>query len=368
MIWLAGLALLCAVGPTLLFLRNLAALRPPPAAPSPNAPAAVLIPARDEEPNIAAAVEAGLASGAAEVLVLDDDSSDQTAAIVRQLALRDPRVRLIEGQPLPPGWLGKNFACAQLAEATSQPVLIFVDADVCLTTCAAPRLAAFLHEANAQLASGVPRQMTGTFSEQLLVPLIQFLLLGFLPLERMRASRHQAYGTGCGQLFVADAEAYRASGGHAAMRASVHDGLSLPKRFRARGFMTDLCDATDVATCRMYRSNREVWRGLGKNVVEGLGAPAIIGPATLILLLGQVLPFALLFAKSTAVFALALLGCVSVFVLRFAALRRFHQPWLGLILHPLAIVALLGIQWFGLLRHLAGRPARWKGRSLGRTT
>lgn len=368
MIWLAALACLCALGPTLLFLRNLVVLRTPPAAETGTAPAAVLIPARDEERNIAAAVRAALGSGASEVLVLDDNSSDQTAAIVRQLAAEDGRVRLIEGQPLPPGWLGKNFACAQLAAATVQPVLIFVDADVRLTSAAAPRLAAFLREANARLASGVPRQLTGTVSEQVLVPLIHFVLLGFLPLARMRASRHPAYGTGCGQLFVVDAAAYRASGGHAAIRERVHEGLELPKQFRRKGFATDVFDATDVATCRMYRSNAEVWRGLAKNVHEGLGAPAVIGPATLILLLGQVLPFVLLFAKSTAVFALALLSCISMFALRFAAWRRFRQPWLGLVLHPLAIVALLAIQWLGLLRHLAGRPARWKGRSLGATT
>ena len=124
-----------------------------------------------------------------------------------------------------------------------------------------------------QLASGVPRQITNTFSDILLIPLIQFVLLGFLPLARMRASRDPVYGTGVGQLIVADAAAYRTSGGHEAIRDRIHDGFALPKNFRRHGFATDLFDATEIATCRMYRTNREVWAGLSKNTIEGLGAP-----------------------------------------------------------------------------------------------
>ena len=188
MIWFAALTLLCAAGPALLFLRNLRALRPPPVSTGATIRAAVLIPARDEEENIEATVYAALDSGAAEVIVLDDGSSDRTAEIVRQIAARESSLRLISSQPLPAGWCGKNFACAQLAAATGEPVLIFVDADVRLAPGAAPRLAALLEQSGAQLTSGVPREITITFSEQLLIPLIHFLLLGFLPLNRMRRS------------------------------------------------------------------------------------------------------------------------------------------------------------------------------------
>ncbi len=358
MIWLAAVSFFCALGPALLFARNLAALRPPPL--RDGAAVSVLIPARDEERNIAAAVEASLGSGATEVIVCDDDSTDRTAEIVRQSG-----ARLIAGQLLPSGWRGKNFACAQLAEAATQPVLILVDADVRLAPNAAPRLAAFLRESGAELASGVPRQITETFSEQLLVPLIHFVLFGFLPLDRMRRSQHPAYGTGCGQLFVADAAAYRASGGHAAIRGRIHDGLALPKKFREHGFRTDLCDATDVAVCRMYRTNAEVWAGLTKNTIEGLGAPGLIGPATLVLLLGQVVPFLLLFSRSRAVFWCAFAAVLCVLHVRLTARARFRQPWLSVVLHPLGVVALVAIQWFGLARHWRGRAPQWKGRSLG---
>ncbi len=365
MSWLALLALGCAAGPAWLFLRNLSALRPPPEVAAAPARAAILIPARNEERNILAALQAALGSGAAEVLVLDDGSSDRTAEIVRQRAAGHPEIRLLTGEPLPAGWGGKNFACAQLAAATEQPILIFADADVCLAPGSAARLVAFLAESGAALASGVPRQVTVTFSEQLLVPLIHFVLLGFLPLERMRASNHPAYGTGCGQLFVAGAEAYRKSGGHGAIRGSLHDGLTLPRNFRRSGFRTDLFDATEVAVCRMFRGEAEVWRGLSRNTTEGLGAPALIVPATLLLLLGQVAPFGLLGAAGPIARSLGAAAVVCALLPRIVAVVRFRQPLLGLVLHPLGILALLGIQWFGWARRFLGRPARWKGRSLG---
>ncbi len=364
MIWLAGLSLLCAGVPALLFLFNLGLYRPAPRAGEAANGTAVLIPARDEEAKIEQAVRAALASGANEVLVLDDNSSDRTAEIVRQIAQTEPRLRLLRGQPLPLGWGGKNFGCAQLAAATSASILIFVDADVQLAAGSASRLVAFLRKSGAQLASGVPRQIAVTFSERLLIPLIHFLLLGFLPLWRMRRTRHPAYGAGCGQLFVAEAAAYRACGGHRAIRARIHDGLALPKKFREHGFATDMFDATDLATCRMYQRDAEVWRGLAKNTHEGLGAPAVILPVTLLLLGGQVLPFVLLGVGGSGMARLIAAGaCALVFLPRLVAAHRFGQPLLGVILHSGAIVALLGIQWFGLIRFSLGRPPHWKGRA-----
>lgn len=136
MLWLSLLSFLCAAGPAALIFRNLTLLRPPPQKPKASAGTAALIPARDEERNIAGAIEAALASDATEIIVLDDGSSDRTAEIVRQLP-----ARLLEGAPLPGGWRGKNFACAQLAEAASQPVLIFAALPDFARTCLTRRRA-----------------------------------------------------------------------------------------------------------------------------------------------------------------------------------------------------------------------------------
>jgi hypothetical protein len=227
-------------------------------------------------------------------------------------------------------------------------------------------MAAFLRTSHADLISGVPHQETVTLGEKLLIPLIHFLLLGFLPLHRMRQSLHPAYGSGCGQLFMARREAYIASGGHESIHTSLHDGLTLPRAFRRAGCMTDLFDATEIATCRMYRNWPEVWRGLAKNAGEGLAAPAMLVPATLWLLGGQVLPvICLLGARPDTWIGLAVagLGTVAAYYPRWQAWRRFRQSSLGACLHPIGVVVLLGIQWYAFICARLGWPQQWKGRA-----
>src|SRR5262249_60422560 len=90
-----------------------------------------------------------------------------------------------------------------------------------------------------------------------------------------------ALGAGCGCVCVARRAAYDPVGGHAAVRDSLHDGITLPRAFRRAGRRTDLCDATDLAVCRMYRNGRELWAGLAKNAREGLAHPSAIVPRTL---------------------------------------------------------------------------------------
>jgi hypothetical protein len=357
--------------PALLFRANLRSYRPPPSATGGGAsrPAiSVLIPARNEAGSVGAALEAVLTSRGVEmeVVVLDDQSEDATAEIVSAFAGRDTRVRLLRGEPLPAGWCGKQYACRTLANAAAHALLAFLDADVRLAPDALLRLAAFLEESGADLVSGVPLQETGTLLEKIVLPLIHFVLLGFLPLGRMRRSRHPAYGAGCGQVFLARRNAYESSGGHAAIRASLHDGVTLPRAFRAAGFRTDLCDMTAIATCRMYRSAREVWRGLGKNAAEGLASPGMILPATALLLGGQVLPFLLLAAAAwipVAATCFALLAAVAAYYPRVAGIKRFRQPWRGALLHPAGILVFLAIQWLAFIRKMMRRPSTWKGRS-----
>jgi hypothetical protein len=243
-----------------------------------------------------------------------------------------------------------------------------MDADVRLAPDALARMGGFMSRSGVALASGVPRQELGTHSERLLLPLIHFVLLGFLPMHAMRRTRWPSMSAGCGQLFIARREAYEKCGGHAMLRDSLHDGIKLPRVFRRAGFPTDLFDPTDVATCRMYQTNPETWRGLGKNATEGLAAPGTIFPMTALLLGGQVLPLALLtFAPMLSPLALTLTAAATAlaFVPRLVAAARFRQPLASALLHPLGVLALLAIQWHALARHVLGRPAEWKGRSYG---
>jgi hypothetical protein len=366
---LAAVALALAALPALLYWVNLLLYRPP-AAPAPGVTpsVSVLIPARNEERSIAAAVEAALLSTGVdlEVVVLDDHSSDRTAGIVAEMAAGDARVRLVRAPDLPAGWCGKQHACWVLARLARRPLVLFLDADVRLAPGGLARLCAFRESSGADLVSGFPRQETGTWLERLVIPLIHFILLGFLPILWMRRSRRLALGAGCGQLFLAGQAAYEVMGGHAAIRTTLHDGVKLPRAFRAAGLMTDLCDATEVATCRMYRGGAQLWHGLAKNATEGLAAPALIVPATLVLLGGQVLPVALLAAVPwlpAEAGWLAAAGTALVYSTRLAGVVRFRQSLLGALLHPAGVVVLVAIQWYALVRQLAGKPARWKGRS-----
>jgi hypothetical protein len=368
MVALAAAACAFAAIPALLFFRNLFLYRTPPLPPRDSSPpVSLLIPARNEERSIAAAVEAALASRGVEleVLVLDDHSEDATADIVAAIAVRDERVRLLRAPPLPEGWCGKQHACAVLASAAQHPFLAFVDADVRLSPDGLARLAGFLQASSADLVSGLPRQQTETFLERLVLPLIHFVLLGFLPMSRMRRRSHPAYAAGCGQLFLTRRCSYEKAGGHAAIRDSLHDGLTLPRAFRRIGLRTDLCDATALAVCRMYRGGAELWQGLGKNATEGLAHPARVLPATLLLLGGQVMPLLLLAASPWLPLPAAILaaaGTLLLYLPRLAGMRRFRQSALGAVLHPLGVIVLLAIQWQGLVRKVLGRPAAWKGR------
>jgi len=355
--------------PALLYLRNTRLFRPPPA-PSGTAVSpqiSVLVPARNEEGAIAACVESVLASTGVEieVIVLDDHSDDHTAEVVREIARKDLRVRLEVAPPLPAGWCGKQHACFVLSKHARFPILTFLDADVRLAPDALARMAAFLDASKAALVSGFPRQETGTLLERLLIPLINWLLLCYLPMRPMRKYRFPGLGAGCGQWFVTRRDAYDRVGGHAAVRASLHDGVTLPRAYRKAGFMTDLCDATDLAVCRMYRSARGVWMGLAKNAREGLGAPEAIWVWTVLLVGGQVLPFALLGCAGMsggAEAALAATAAGLAYLPRLDAARRFRQSRLGAVLHPLGIVLLLLIQWYARFRGLLGMPVGWKGR------
>ncbi len=372
---IAFVCLFLAVGPCVLFLANLLVYRrirgtspdSPQCEPIPEL-ISVLIPARNEEQNIAATLTSVLANKHAdyEVVVLDDHSTDRTAEIVREFGARHPRVRLESAPPLPEGWCGKQHACHVLSRLARGNWLVFLDADVRLQPDALVRMRQFIVRTGAALASGVPRQETRTFGEQLLLPLIHFVLLAFLPMHAMRRTLRPAFSAGCGQLFIASKAAYLACGGHSELRNSLHDGIQLPRAFRRAGYKTDLFDATDLAVCRMYHSSRETWQGLGKNAVEGLAAPATIIPMTFLLFGGQVLPFLLLLGTGDfPSYAIMVAACAAglAWTPRFIAAFRFQQPLLSAVLHPVGILALLAIQWLALLRHCRSVPATWKGRA-----
>jgi hypothetical protein len=369
--WLAVLCCLMAGLPAVLFLRNLPLYRrAPQPRPGAGTPAvSVLIPARNEEESIRGAVESVLASQGVEVevIVLDDHSTDKTGQIVLGMAMKDDRINIEAAPALPPGWCGKQHACAALAKHASHPILVFMDADVRLSRDGLARMTAFLEKSRAALISGIPRQKTGTLLERLVIPLTHFVLLGLVSLDGMRNTRKPNYSAGCGQLMMVRRDLYFKMGGHTAIRESLHEGIKLPRAFRFVGLSTDLFDATDVATCRLYQSGGDLWRGLSKNATEGLGSPAVIVPATALLLLGQVLPVVLLWLAyihvlSQVVLQFSIAATVLAYLPRFLGMVRFRQSFIGALLHPLGVLIFLALHWHAFARMVLGKPADWKGR------
>jgi hypothetical protein len=364
---LGWIALFLAGGPFLLALWNLRLYRVPPLEPlsaggrRQGAEAiSVLIPARNEAGNIRDAVACILANRGIEIdlVVLDDGSTDTTPDILRAIA--DPRLRVVDGIGLPPGWSGKQHACMALAKQARHNLLVFVDADVRLAPDALRRMANYMQSHDVGLASGFPRQRVVTWSEQLLIPLIHFLLLGYLPMALMQKSPAPGFGAGCGQLFIARRADYDRAGGHTAIRTSLHDGITLPRAFRRVGSMTGLFDATDLAECRMYDATGPLWEGLTKNATEGMATRLGLPVWTAVLAGGHVLPLVLvLFAPSWQA-ALAFVLSIGV---RLILAERFQQPAVSALLHPVGILALLVVQWAALIRSLRGRPATWRGRA-----
>ena len=369
--WSALGCLFPAALPALVYCMNLRHYRVPPSPSGHIGPVSILIPARNEEKTIGDALTTAVAASGGvdiEIVVLDDGSTDRTAEIVTRMSETDGRVRLANAPPLPAGWCGKQHACHVLAGLAHHDIFLFLDADVRLEPGSIGRLAGFLRDSQADLVSGVPRQETFTVLEHLLIPMIHFVLLGFLPLERMRQSRDPSLAAGCGQLFMATRSGYLASGGHAAIRSTLHDGIKLPRSFRQAGLMTDLCDATPLARCRMYDGFVATWKGLGKNATEGLGNPRLIIPATLLLLAGQVAPFVILIWGIVSGVAwpgivMAACGCVLALLPRLVSAVICRQSFLGALFHPVGIVLLLAIQWQALLKSFLGVGSTWRGRT-----
>jgi hypothetical protein len=358
-----GIVLLAlAAFPAVLTLMNLAALRATPRhRPQGEVLVSILIPARNEAENIGPALDCALASMGVpvEILVMDDGSTDATAEIARAYAARDARVTLLTAPPLEEGWTGKVHACHHLAQAAHGTHFLFTDADVRLSPHAAASLAGHAQASGAKLVSAVPRQVMTSLGECLTVPTINFLLLGYLPMGFMRLSRDPGLGAACGQLILMDAEAYRQTGGHEAIRSLIHDGIQLARLFRRKGFMTDLVPGERLASCRMYRSFDEAWAGFAKNAREGMATPAGLPIWTFLLLGGHVLPFGLLAVAPTIPVLLA--ACLSLSTRAIVTVTTRENP-LSIPLHPFTILVGLAIQWSVLLRIGSARRAGWKGR------
>ena len=345
-------------------LINLRAVRTPAADPAPVAErVSVLLPVRDEADRVHGCLTRLLDQldvPDLEILVLDDQSTDGTADVVRRAAGDDPRVRLLTGAPPPPGWLGKPHACQQLAEAATGSVLVFLDADVRLAPHALAAAVGLLRDAGLDLVSPYPRQLAETVGERLLQPLLAWSWLTTLPVWLVERSPRESLSAANGQLIAVDAVAYRAAGGHGAVRDRVLDDIGLMRAVKRSGGRAGVADGSRIAQCRMYEGWSQVRDGYTKSLWEAFGSPAgAAGVMAGLALLYVVPPAAALRGSATG-----LAGYLAAVVGRYAIAERTGGRSLpDCLAHPASVVLLGWLTADSWRRHRRGTLA-WKGRRL----
>jgi chlorobactene glucosyltransferase len=330
-----------------------------------------VIPARNEEAEIDRAVRSHLAQeyGNFQVVVVDDRSTDGTAAILEKLRREDPRLRVVSGAEPPEGWLGKPHALWLGAGAADGDILLFVDADVRYDPRTLSEAVTVLEEQAIDLLTFYPRFEMRGFWENVLLPYLAvgvFLGLGFL--AAMRRFRRLALGAGVGNLVRRSV--YDAVGGHAALRSSVVDDLRLAIEVKRAGFSVAAVRAEDRVAVRIYRGFRGVWNGFTKNVAWGFpgAGGAFLLALTVLFLAVSIAPAATLLAAAAGLkiaesdVALAGVLFASSVVLRALLAVALRDPLWPAVTHPLMAAVWAGIIGRSFYRKHVLKTIVWRGR------
>ncbi len=329
----------------------------------------VLIPARNEEKRIGPCLRSLLAQDYPnfEIGVLDDRSTDKTFAFVQSFAKKDRRLKVIQGKDLPKGWLGKPWACFQLAKVAKGRWLFFTDADTWHKKEALKRTVTMAERRKADTLTLLTRQVTGTWMEALVIPVMAFHLLAFFPAKlslKPKSVFNRLAGVS-GQFVFIRRSVYRAFGGHERVKNEIVEDLNFGKRLVQAGYRLVYGDGSDFAYCRMYTNAREVWEGFSKNFYAAVGFsfPAVL--ATLGTLIGLgVLPFlVLLLGWGSPLWPGALVLCLALWGARLTqALHHGMSRW-SVLLHPVGCLLFAAIGVNSILWAWTGK-GHWKGRRL----
>jgi chlorobactene glucosyltransferase len=339
---------------------------------------AIIVPARNEgagiEPCLAGLIEQNYPRERLALFAVDDNSADGTADMVRRIAGRDERVRLIQVMVLPSGWTGKTHACwrgAIDAKAANPEWLCFIDAD----TRAEPDLIGsaidFARRRDLDMLSLEPFQELTGLLDRLVIPVGFLAIAATQDLRRVNRAGDSEV-TANGQFILVKAACYFALGGHSAVRGEICEDSAIARLVKGAGYSFAVIGAERLIRTRMYTGAADLWEGLSKNVSEIYGGSvrtiAIVGTGFLLGWTSLLLPVfgAIAVADrpsflAIAALILATLTSISVYATQIALVRHFRIPfWYGL-LFPLAcsVGALIGINaviWRG-----RGRVA-WKGR------
>ena len=348
------------------YLRHLYSYPAPPAWPR----CSVLVPARNEEANIGRCAGSLLDQDYPDfqVIVLDDNSTDRTWQILQDLAAEDTRLALIKGKPLPDDWLGKHWACSQLAEAADGELLVFVDADTYHEPGMLRGATSAMIAENTCLISALPRQIVVSWSELLSIPAFYLGMLCGVPLELTRLQRNPLLFAILGQFLIFRRDAYDAAGGYAAVRHNVVDDIAIGRRVHAMGLKYKLLDGGGLVSCRMYRNFDQTWKGLTKSTFATFNFDPffLILMYTLVLIFYVSPPIVLGIGLSQPqipleITAMAGIAVVLNLVLWTVSNIRFHFPLYVVLFYPFSAIFMTVVAFASMILTMQGK-ALWKGR------
>jgi chlorobactene glucosyltransferase len=338
------------------------------------APVSVIVPARNEERSIEACVRSLLAQSAreVEVIVVDDRSTDATPAILARLAHAEPRLRVITGEDLPPGWVGKPWALHQGAHVARGGWLLFTDADSVHSPHSVSSALAFVRAQRVDALSTITRQVLGSFAERAILPsILGMVFFGIGNFAQLNDPAQPERALANGQYIFISRRAYDALGGHAALREHILEDVEFARRIKEDGrYRLLLAAGEELASVRMYHSFGEIWQGFTKNIYFGprgnlwalgggvvlLAMLSVVPPALAVNALVRGRPLEALEAllSSGALIAAGCWGIASV------GLDR-RLGWFG----PLGTAVLAAITVNSTLSVLSGRGVEWRGRRYG---
>jgi chlorobactene glucosyltransferase len=353
-----GVMLLNALLNTVIFPR----LRPATLSQTPLV--SILIPARNEAPVIGQTITRLLQQTYPnfELLVLDDQSQDGTGLIAHRAGGNDPRLQILSGFPMTIGWSGKNHACHILSQHARGEILIFTDADTLWQPEALAALIGQMQHHNADLLSVWPTQITETWAERLVVPLIMLAIVGYLPLVMTHYSPLALFAAANGQCMAWRRDAYQSVGGHEAVKASVLEDVLLARRAKQFNLRLRLCDGANLIACRMYNNWPSVRDGFAKNILAGYGSAGALVIATIFHWAIFLAPWVLLFNPYAAWGGLLIaMGLLLRALTAFSSRQRVIDAFLL----PISVLLMTVIAFQSLYWHSTGGP-RWKGRIIGR--
>jgi len=321
----------------------------------------ILIPVRNEQDNILSLLQSIYDQDYIdyEVIILDDGSEDDTYSICEKFVSKHHQFRVIKGEKLPHDWLGKNYACHQLAEEAKGDYFLFLDADEVVNNSLLNSAIHRMRLYNLGLLSLFTNQQMDTFGEKLVVPLMHYILLNLLPLRLVYLVKNSTVAAASGQFMFFDAEIYRKNEWHKQVKDRVVEDVEIMRIVKSSGYNGEALLANGMISCRMYKSYTEAVNGFSKNFLAGFNYSIITLLIYLVIIIGGPMIVIMTLNLQLIAFMIGLIILTRIMI----SLSASQNAWLNVLLHPLQMINLTIIAFMAIHKYLT-KTTVWKGRQV----